>query len=73
MAIIVDLPKELSLIRKQLLEVKKEINNVNPSALCKLTYRSYKPVLLIKHRGLVTPYDDSMVLAELEPGTRRTR
>lgn len=68
----VDLPKELASVQDQLLMIRKEIRRVNPTALAALTYRSYKPVLLVKHANKVQPYDATkMQFGDLMEGDPR--
>ena len=68
----VDMIPEYVNIQKANLEIRKEIREVNPEALASCTFRSYKPVLLVKYRGKVQVYDaGKMDKMDLEPGDRR--
>ena len=69
----VDLPMELASVQSELLLVRKEIRKVNQTALAALTYRSYKPVLLVKFQGKVQSYNHQMKLTDLEMGDTRAR
>lgn len=71
-AISVDLPPELQVIRKAKLDMRKEILQVNPDALASLSYRSYKPVLLVKYNNKVQEYKDTMPYNELQGGDVRS-
>ena len=73
-AISVDLPPELALIRKANVDIRKLILAANPTALASCTYRSYRPILLVKFEGRVQEFSDELMrdkFAELEPGDRR--
>ena len=66
-AIHVDLPKEWSALRTNLLLTKKAIAEVNREALVVLTYNTYKPVLKVKYRGKFQQYNpDTMAIADLQ-------
>ena len=68
-ALRVDLPPELVPLRKQLVDTKKVIQNENKKALASITYKSYKPVLIVKYKGKVQEYDASkMKIKDLQPG-----
>lgn len=74
-AIRVDLPPELTPLRKRNLEIRKEILEENPDALASCTYRGYnRPVLLVKYNGRVQEYNpDTMDIEDLQPGDKRRR
>ena len=65
-AVRVDLPPELADIRKVNLDIRKAILAVNENALCSCSYRSYKPVLLVKYQGKVQEYKPSMKFEDLQ-------
>ena len=69
----VDLPYELAIEQGELLNIRKTIREENPSALASISYRSYKPVLLVKHDGSVQSYTSDMLIKDLQPGDRRRR
>lgn len=66
----VDLPAEWAKLQNDLLLIRKTIRRENPEALAVLTYKAYKPVLLVKHRGKVQQYDSAMTIEQLQPGDR---
>lgn len=65
-AIRVDLPPEYSKIRDSLLTQRRIIKDDNKEAVAILSYRAYKPILLVKFKGVFQEYKDSMPLAQLE-------
>lgn len=62
----VDLPFEYSKERESLLTVRKSIKNINSKKVAILTYRSYKPVLLVKVNGSIIKYDQNQEMDQLE-------
>ena len=67
----VDIIPEYVTIQKANLELRKKIREENPTALASCSFRSYKPVLLVKWRGRVQIYDATkMNIGDLEEGDR---
>lgn len=64
----VDLSQTTMDEQNRLLTIRKEIRRINPTALAVLTYRSYKPILLVKHQGNVGAYKDTMIIQDLQEG-----
>ena len=70
-AIRVDLPPELIPTRMEHVGIKKEILKVNPNALASCTYRSYKPVLIVKFKNKIQQFDaKTMKYSDLQPGDK---
>ena len=67
----VDIPLEYVPIRKQQLEIRKQILEANPTALASCAFRSYKPVLLVKWKNKVQEYNQLMPMNELQEGDKR--
>ena len=65
-AVRVDLPPELADVRKVNLDIRKSILEANPNALASCSYRSYKPVLLVKYQNKVQEFKTSMKFDELQ-------
>ena len=55
-----DLSQALSKLRTKLLGIRKDIKNINSENLAVLTYRSYKPCLLVNYEGEKMVYTDDM-------------
>ena len=73
-AIRVDLPPELVEVRQKHLEIRDDIRKENSKALVSCSYRAYRPVLLVKHRGKIQQYDPTkMNIKDLQPGDPQFR
>ena len=68
-----DLPPELVEVRNNHLDIKKEIQKVNPTALVSVTSRSYLPVLLVRHQNRIKVFTDEMEMPfdSLQPSDRQ--
>ena len=61
-----DLSQTMSKLRTKLLGIRKDIKKIHKDKLAILTYRSFKPVLLVRYDGETVPYTDDIDISECE-------